>query len=653
MVISPKNANEIVEIKNKIDNNKSNVLNAYKKSEIYKELAPIQDGRIKKSIISKFFLKKYNETHAEDITRLLMSKTADSKKNCYSFDIKELIDFSLLQSDFLDICQIANDELFSMIKENFPEIDMNESRFYQTIKDYLESNRHKVLDDLCVMCGKTLITEEIVGERIAFLSKKINDYNDKISSNDFFQKLNEFSSEVFFSELFIKFQKDILNKKSNDLIVSLSKIGEALKGVDVKQLTANATDCILDKIREDKNISNILNEMNNLESKLKKLKEDNKDKINEETKRKFVENLEKFQFKYFDKMNVELNSESNTLTIKFQDVTMDTIFSDVLSESEKSILSFSLFKSIINDNRKTMIIVDDPVDSHDQKNKWFILNNVIDIAVNSKSLIIIMTHDLSLAKALNQTESGVYFTNFILSKKSIDEIKGPSLFFSDIYDFVFKVFREIESSYYNDNEKYFLPLAFLIRYLSKNQYKLLNEIDCWQSTPLDSDTITRERTKIIGFKDISNDIAHYNSSVDSEKLLDNLVILLKLSRKSTNKPEYFKSSTPTDLLLESIINDIGRVKQFEKELSKIMSAVLIRNLLEKKFVSSIEITIERTLSDYAKTYHSKKGNDAIYMFYMKNKAMVDEFAHLESGIDALLTYDDDYIKKQLALIKSL
>ena len=127
-----------------------------------------------------------------------------------------------------------------------------------------------------------------------------------------------------------------------------------------------------------------------------------------------------------------------------------------------------------------------------------------------------------------------------------------------------------------------------------------------------------------------------------------------MTRKSVRKPTYFRTGIDTDILLEEIIGDIGTHRQYDKEISKIMTALLIRNLLEKKIKSAITVPRGRTsMSKLAYLYQSKNGQDDLILFYRKNKAMVNEFAHLESGIDALLTYDIEYIAEQLTILRSL
>ena len=127
---------------------------------------------------------------------------------------------------------------------------------------------------------------------------------------------------------------------------------------------------------------------------------------------------------------------------------------------------FHFFKAIINSNSENIIIIDDPIDSHDQKNKWFILNNIVELLINSKSTVIIFTHELMVSKMIKEISRDIETTNFVLNKTALNEITGPSLYFSNLYDYIYEVIKDLEISGI-DNEKYFLPLSFLMRYLSK------------------------------------------------------------------------------------------------------------------------------------------------------------------------------------------
>jgi hypothetical protein len=166
--------------------------------------------------------------------------------------------------------------------------------------------------------------------------------------------------------------------------------------------------------------------------------------------------------------------------------------------------------------------------------------------------------------------------------------------------------------------------------------------------------ITRKLTRDIGFINISDSFVHYKNGVDSSKLLDDLCKIMKVTRQSTNKPHYICGSIESDILIECIIADIVPNEQYQKDLVKILTALQIRNLLEKKIIAKIPTIANPSLKKCAVILEGTYGTkEPLLVFLKANKFMVDEFAHLESGLDALLTYDIDYIQEQLVLLKQI
>jgi hypothetical protein len=652
LIISPKNAQLIVIKKNEIDSQEQQLLIAYKNSDIYKQIRDFPE-QLKGTNLQKFTLKKYNSSHASEIYNLL-SNQDDVQEKCYGYSLNELIDFSLNNIDFLKICQGFNEETLKIVKESFPDIDHIDVHFLNEIYNYMKDFSDRVVDKLCLMCEKTIITNEILKSRLEKIKRKLDQFQKSLETNEYFKKLNEFIGATFVSNVFRDFQKHLYNKKNDELMSASLYIANELKGIDLEQVKKYSLDCVMSMILSDKDIAKNVSYIKELTKELAIIKKENKKILNNETKDKFIDNLKALQFKYCDLMNVELKDDG-TIGIKFNELDINSMYNEVLSESEKSILSFSLFLAIIKDYKKSAIIIDDPIDSHDQKNKWFILDKIHEYFADKESLVIIFTHDLDVSKSLNMIDSQLSYTNYILTKKEITLVVGPSLFFQSISGFVFGVKDKIESAACVNNEKYILPIAILLRYICKDQYKLLNEVNNWHPTVLlHPDTITRKKTKDIGFTDVSNKFVHYDLSIDSAKLVDDLFGILKILRKTTVTPRYICHGISTDDLIESNINDITPDEQYKKDIIKLLTAILIRNILEKKILSKISKTVETKLSEYVDNYLKIYGaSDKLFMFYKSNKFMVDEFAHLESGVDALLTYEIEFIQDKLIELKSL
>lgn len=648
LIISPKNADVIVKTKQNIDDMLKKLLDIYKHTSSYAILKNYTDS-LKDSPISKLAAKRFMGGSEIDIYKILSTELTTSDL-CKNFSIEDLLDLMTMDVSFLDFCNDINEETISLIKDTFPDIDKDDVTFYNELLKYLTNSTHKVLDNICLMCGKTKITPEILNERIDYINNQIKLFQTTLSNNQFFSKFNTFMENSFRSKLLTEFQTGLKGKQSEDLIKASVKIGNRISELSVLDVKRDGFKCIIKKILHDSSLTNQIESIKNQYLSLDKIQQDNSNVLDEKVKEKFKNNLIEMQFKYATIMSVQLKDE--TISITFNDMEISDLYNEVLSESEKSILSLSLFLAIIKDYDRSIVIVDDPIDSHDQKNKWFILGKINEYFSNNNALVIILTHDLDVSKSLNQIDSTMKYSNYILTPKGINKISGPSLYFSDINTFVYNIKTEAEKAHALDNEKYILPIGFLLRYLCKNQCKFLNEINTWAVDPLPANTITRKMTKNIGFDNISNFFVHYKSGVNSEELVKDLYCILKVDRRSNVRPPYICSSIDSDLLIEGVISDISSNKQYDKDLGKILTALLIRNLIEKKMTSKVSSSTDVTLGDCVRTYKARFGDiDPLYMFYISNKFMINAFAHLESGVDALLTYDNDHIIDQLKLLR--
>ena len=193
------------------------------------------------------------------------------------------------------------------------------------------------------MCGRTVLTREIITKRIEELNIKIKEYTDSLISNKFLTEFEKFKNQKFHSGLFTRFQKSLIRANKSELVLVLSKIGRELNQININQLKTNAFNCIIGKVLEDNEIKSLLSSRITLLEESKVLAKLNQQVINQETINNFTENLKQLQFKYFDKAQIKLDPSQNSIRIIFDNFDIGEMFREVLSESEKSILSFSLF----------------------------------------------------------------------------------------------------------------------------------------------------------------------------------------------------------------------------------------------------------------------------------------------------------------------
>lgn len=639
LIIAPDSAKEFAKIESSFETDYSRLLTAIKKTSLYKGNALVKYKDILKgSALEKFSLKTLSKTHTETIYNELVN-VIDSKISCSNWTIEEYIEIGkLIDSIFIEKLNNVKNTIDEGIEVNFPELSSSDLNIYRFILDYLKSGD---LDNKkCFMCGKTLLSPELIKERIEAIQELLTKSSSGNNQSFFFESVKEFLGISFTVPELKEAQIILKTMNKNNFLEKTMQILELLEKYNIKEIQKNYQECILIRFLNQEGVRDIVTIIKESKKRFEELVKKNVSTMNEGVKTKFVENLSNLGFKYYSQMKVNIDAKTNGLIMEIQGVDIVDIYNDVLSESEKTILSLSLFLSISIWDSESIIIIDDPVDSHDEKTKWFIINQLFEYYKDSNVLIVIFTHDLSLSKTITNTKViDVHQNCFVMQKNLIKKIEKPSLYFSNIYDYVFDVQKEVKND--SNNAKYYLPLAFMMRYLSKNQKKLYKEFV--HTTPYIG--VLRKDVKKIGFNNISNYFVHYDNNVNSLQLLKDVNDFMINDYNDIVLPTYFCSSIPTDDLIREIIFEIGCVKEFQLEISKILYALLIRNTLEKKFLSGAKRG-PRSLSGVAEDYQRVHGKDNLYNFYVRNKTLVNDFAHIESGTDVLLTYSYEEVDRK-------
>lgn len=632
LIISPQNAVEMSNLENNRVSAVESIINEYKKTQIFGSRLLIENSTIfKKTPLEKFALKSPTKTHAEGYYNIL-KEVQNMQPDCFSLSLKELIDIGgLIDIKFVTKIKSLLTDVNTKILDEFPEIDRNDFAFYQTVYEYMLGNE-ALIDKVCLMCGETILSLNLIKKRLDKIKNIIKDFTDKEKSNEFLDLVNIFNLTKFVSSE-MKLAQTISQKINRDnLLEKLSALDKIFVKYDINMIKSKWINCILIKILKSKTINDIVSKVKDIETKLNTLYQKNKSTINENVKNRFVSYLENLGFKYFKDTIVKINNKTNSLTLQIKGKTVNNLYQEILSESEKTLLSLSLFFAIANESEHTLIIIDDPVDSHDDKTKWFIINQILEFYKQSSVLLLIFTHDLSFSMTIKRV-SKIEQNSFILTSSGLKKVSKPSMHFMEIYDFIFEVEKIISNM--SNNAKYYLPLAFLMRYLSKNQNKLYAE---FMPSPPPS-AISRKMVMKTGFIEISDSFVHYNANVNSRNLLKNIELFMKNPVVDEIVPNYFCDSIPSDELLLKIISDIGLTTQFDTEISTILYSLLIRNILEKRFLNGTSGLEGKPLGTIAEEYKDSHGSDALHKFYLLNKTMVDDFAHIESGTKILLSYD--------------
>lgn len=646
LIISPENAVELSNLENKKSIALDKLVKEYKATEICKSLVLYNNSKVfKGTILEKFSLKSPNKQHSDNLYIHLKSVMNDTTE-CSSLTIDELIDIGgLADVKFISRIKSFLKEIDNQILDDFPEIDRMDYRFFKIVHDYMFGNK-ELIDKICVMCGETTLTKELIDKRLKEIKKSITNYSEKEKGNELLEMINQFILTDFLSEDF-KFSKTLaISINKENIYEKLLEIDKLLSKHDFNIIGKKFLKCILIKIHNIKEIKSIIASISSSELSLEKMYKKNKNIINSNVKLKFITSLTELGFKYIADTTVSIDDKTNSLILKIKGKTVNNLYQEILSESEKTLLSLSLFMAIANNKKETLVIIDDPIDSHDEKTKWFIINQIIEFYKKSEVLLVVFTHDLSFSMTVEKV-SKIQQNCFIMDTNKMKKITKPSMHFMEIYDFIFCVEDKIIAN--PTNAKYFLPLALLMRYLSKNQKKLYSEF----ITPPTTGILSREKVKEIGFGDISNSFVHYDSSVNSIKLLRDVESFMRISIKDITLPSYFCASIDSTVLIEKLINDIGITTQFDIEIITILYSILVRNSLEKRMLSGRTRLPRESLGEIAGNYKNINGEDKIYRYYILNKTMVDDFAHIESGTEVLLAYDLDTVKAKYNELKTI
>src|SRR5690606_1786215 len=144
---------------------------AYLKTNTYEELKNIDYKFSKNSKLYNFTLKNIKaNTHGDKICFELLENSKNQSRECYNFSTIELIDFITDETTFLNDCKKSSTKLTQLIYQDFPDIDSLDSNFYKHLMEYLTEKKESLIGNLCLMCGKTKLTEEIMEVRISELN---------------------------------------------------------------------------------------------------------------------------------------------------------------------------------------------------------------------------------------------------------------------------------------------------------------------------------------------------------------------------------------------------------------------------------------------------------------------------------------------------
>ena len=146
----------------------------------------------------------------------------------------------------------------------------------------------------------------------------------------------------------------------------------------------------------------------------------------------------------------ELDPNTNLIKIKLKkaNLSIDSYHRDSSSEGEKSILSllffFAYIRTITVANKTTILIFDDPVDSHDNYNKHFIIDMIMKNLSELNVISVIFTHSSDVMRSIKMNYK--YVTNFYMMSNEIKNLIFPLEHSSlEVFDGVFPFFKKVYS----------------------------------------------------------------------------------------------------------------------------------------------------------------------------------------------------------------
>lgn len=284
----------------------------------------------------------------------------------------------------------------------------------------------------------------------------------------------------------------------------------------------------------------------------------------------FIELKKKLSLDSMKDIVAELDPVTNLIKIKLKktDLSIASYHKDNSSEGEKSILSllffFAYIKTVADINETMVLIFDDPIDSHDNYNKHFIIDMIMKNLSDLNVVSVILTHSSDVMRSIKMNYRNI--TNFyMMSSESLDlifQLDNDSL---AVFNGVFPFFKNVYSKKGNN---IYLDMVSLL--------------------PIFRDIIEHAKTLNIGddnpinftrlYKDLSNDFLHFNLKDENK----NLSSLFDIYNKYLMKFPYDKKDLDDNIAVSSmnVIEFIKHRRIYPKpHVSNLVESIKFKNIL--------------------------------------------------------------------------
>lgn len=347
----------------------------------------------------------------------------------------------------------------------------------------------------------------------------------------------------------------------------------------------------------------------------------------------------KFKLDFLKEVNASFDSATGALKIKMKEdikLSVEDYHIRSSSEGEKSILSllfFFAYAKTVSEDKELILVFDDPIDSHDNYNKHFILDLIMKNVNELNAMTIIFTHssDITRTIKLNYRYSSEFFMMTRESKNLIFKINKSDL---TIFDGPFNFYRTVFARKGNNMYLDMVALIPLFRDVVEHAKTLNFEID-------EQDTLAQL------YKELSNNYLHFN--VDGNyKTLEDLFKIYKRHLKDfpysdndllsgKEKGINYANKTIVQYIIErrrhrrpNVTNLVERIK------FKNILAIYIRRIIEKTIFNAAisKLRYTRTRDRFKrefKTWHTisikqnKIRNNYFQFMSDLEKALMNDF----------------------------
>ncbi len=363
------------------------------------------ESNIKNTPIPDLNIKKISQDDQQFLMQSLQKKYPISDDIPVSKVIEWLENGIYLHEDSDSTCKFCHNSFnLQHVKDKISEYRKNSRRKdivrLEQIKDILITNRkmiteaQKIKNNLVIMG----LTSEKIKELFNFKYSKILDSTVNIIDN----KISNMQVSIMFDNCIASFEDEVDTLKTKISKIRTNKLNELSSSISNIETLAKGAICIA---IEESDVPDALKEIQKLEYRIEEDEKKNKElqkqiKILEDSRseyREFMEFLNEILSSLGIQIKLMLENENYYLKHTLEDAELSV---DDISEGEKNLLALLYFYFELYEDKEQkkirntikLIVIDDPISSLDEANKFYVLEIMKKILSESDVQIFILTH---------------------------------------------------------------------------------------------------------------------------------------------------------------------------------------------------------------------------------------------------------------------